>query len=333
LSEISTVNAKHIFIDIVNYTHKRSVEAQVDVIKTLNDIVSLAIKQYNILEENVIYIPTGDGMCISLIDIHYPYDIHLQFSLTLLEKLNNHNMKEIPESRKFLIRIGINENIDNLITDINGRENISGSGINIASRIEGLADASQILVGYSVYDKLINRERYMKSFIHFSATVKHGVALDVYQYHDESKKFINNNTPTIFEKKVVIVPSLTLFEAHYLAMCIVNQDFIISKAKDVLHLSALHSLVYIKTLDKIGSLTTTMTNPTYTVRAKADNSTFFDSLMQSNIWLNHELHHSLLPLKLSNIANCFKESFLIVNEYGKKKLKSEHENIFLETLF
>jgi len=172
----------------------------------------------------------------------------------------------------------------------------------------------------------------MDSFIHFSATVKHGVALSVYQYHDESKKFINNNIPTIFKTKAITAPPLTLFEAYYLAMCIINKDFIISKAKDILHLSALHSFIYIKTLDKIGSVKTTTTNPTYTIRASAENNVFFNNLMLSNIWLNHEIHHSLLPLKLSNIQTCFKESFLIVNEYGKKKLKSEYENIFLETL-
>lgn len=333
MSEINTVNAKHIFIDIVNYTHNRSVEAQVDVIVTLNEIVKLSIEQYDIPEENIIFIPTGDGMCISLIDLHKPYDIHLKFSITLLEKLNDHNKKELSDTRKFSIRIGINENIDNVITDINGRINISGSGINIASRIEGLADSNQILVGNSVYDKLINRERYMNSFRRFSATVKHGVMLDVYQYQDKSKEFINNNVPAIFEIKTVTTPSLTVFEAYYLAICMINKDFILSKAKDVLHLSALHSLIYIRTLDKVGSLKITKTNPTYTIRAKETNEDFFQKLMQSNIWLNHEIHHSLLPLKLSSIGNCFEESFLIVNDYGKKKLQMDHENIFYETVF
>lgn len=141
---VQTAEAKHIFVDIVGYTHSRSVEAQSDLISTLNRIVNEALRQQQVPHESVIFIPTGDGMCISLINLFSPYDIHLKLGLSILELLESHNKDEKDEMRQFQLRIGINENIDNLIIDINGNKNISGSGINFAARIEGLGDKQQI---------------------------------------------------------------------------------------------------------------------------------------------------------------------------------------------
>jgi class 3 adenylate cyclase len=97
--------------------------------------------------------------------------------------------------RKFNIRVGINENIDNLIIDINGNKNISGAGINHASRIEGQADPAQILVGNSVYEKLVQREKYMKAFNSYTALVKHGLPLKVHQLINKSLLYLNNEIP------------------------------------------------------------------------------------------------------------------------------------------
>ena len=164
MSEVLTVEAKHIFLDIVSYTLKRSVEAQSEIIGSLNEIVKTVIASHEVSEEHCIYIPTGDGMCISLINVFKPYDVHLQIALSILGKLQEYNESQKSEPRRFQLRIGINENTDNLITDINGAQNISGAGINLASRIEGLASQSQILVGNSVYEKLVQREEHMGAF-------------------------------------------------------------------------------------------------------------------------------------------------------------------------
>jgi hypothetical protein len=71
MEEIETVEAKHIFIDIVNYTFNRSVEAQTDLIKYLNEIVLKSIEEEKIDNKQVIFIPTGDGMCITIINIFF----------------------------------------------------------------------------------------------------------------------------------------------------------------------------------------------------------------------------------------------------------------------
>ncbi len=328
MEDTKTIEAKHIFIDIVDYTHKRSVEAQTDIIKVLNDLVNESIDQFNIDKTNVIFIPTGDGMCISLINIVDPYDIHLQIGIELLKKLSLYNDSQESTMRKFAIRIGINENIDNLIIDINGRTNISGSGINMASRIEGLADNNQILVGHSVYDKLINREKYMESFASYSAIVKHGLSLSVYQYRNTKLDFLNSNTPSAFQIKAEPPKKLTTFEGYYIANCILNESFITSKVGSGLNSSALHSFMYLLTLDSIGQLKITKTNPTYVKRVAGTNDDFFKELMNANIWLCHEIQHSLLPIKLKETEDCFSEAFLFVNDLGKKRLRDEMPEVF-----
>ena len=194
--EVKTIETKHIYIDIVNYTHNLSVEAQNDLISFLNAFVKQALEKNNINPDNKIYIPTGDGMCISLINMSIPYDIHIKISLDILKKIQTHNDSQKDEMRKFYVRIGINENIDNLIIDINGHQNVSGSGINNASRIEGLCDPMQILVGNSVYEKLVQREKYMNSFQNYSAEVKHGLLLEVHQFKNMKLTYLNNEIPS-----------------------------------------------------------------------------------------------------------------------------------------
>jgi len=63
----------------------------------------------------------------------------------LLAKINDHNVNTADTMRRFDVRVGINSNVDNLIKDINNRENLAGAGINIARRVMDAADANQIM--------------------------------------------------------------------------------------------------------------------------------------------------------------------------------------------
>src|SRR5438876_10940737 len=103
-----------------------------------------------------LFIPTGDGLCIALINTEgrYRYDIHMLVALNILESLEDYNRSQPDEMRRFHVRIGINSNEDNLINDINARPNLAGAGISLASRIMDKADGSQILVGESVFERL-----------------------------------------------------------------------------------------------------------------------------------------------------------------------------------
>jgi len=148
--------AKYIFIDVVQFS-KRSAEAQSDIVKSFNEIVHQVLDKHNVNKDNdddCILIPTGDGMCISLLSQDLPYDTHIQIALSTLKSISEHNEATENETRRFQVRIGINQNTDILVTDINGRKNVAGAGINMASRVMDKADGGQILVSQAVHHEL-----------------------------------------------------------------------------------------------------------------------------------------------------------------------------------
>jgi class 3 adenylate cyclase len=179
-----TQSAKYVFLDVVQFTHNRNVEAQSDIVDVMNKIVLDAIAQFGIAEGTRLFIPTGDGLCIALMNTEgpYPYDIHMSVALEILKSLDAYNINQPDAMRQFQVRIGINSNEDNLIRDINGRSNLAGAGISLASRIMDKADGSQILVGESVFERLQQREKYMEQFKNFGVTDKHGKWFRLHQY-------------------------------------------------------------------------------------------------------------------------------------------------------
>src|SRR4051812_4236493 len=127
--ETKTVAAKYIFLDVVGFTYNRSIEAQADIVRLFNDIVESSIVEFAIPKDNVLFIATGDDICVALLNTESPYDVHLSIALRIIEKVNRNNETAKNEMRKFEVRIGISSNTDNLVTDINGNRNIAGAGI------------------------------------------------------------------------------------------------------------------------------------------------------------------------------------------------------------
>src|SRR5207247_1517913 len=139
--------------------------------------VSLACGEHHLSDGKRLYLPTGDGLCIVLLGITDPYDIHLRLALDILARLKAYRNAESDSMRQFEVRIGINSNIDNSVTDINGNKNVAGAGINMAQRIMSLADGSQILVSRNIFEILSQRERYREAFKMYTTSVKHGVSI------------------------------------------------------------------------------------------------------------------------------------------------------------
>lgn len=102
------------------------------------------------------------------------------------------------------MRIGINAGIDNLVIDINDQRNIAGAGISMASRIMGVADGNQILVGQTVFETLRYRDKYMSAFKPFRARIKHNMHIQVYQFISEGFAGLNTNTPSTFQSSTIL---------------------------------------------------------------------------------------------------------------------------------
>jgi class 3 adenylate cyclase len=191
-----TVNAKYVFLDIVGYSRSRTIEAQSHIIETLNTVIRESVAEFKIPAEKILLLPTGDGVGIALIDCQRPFDIDVRLALELLKRLDAHNASESEQQRRFKIRIGVNENIDNLVTDVNGNRNVTGLGINQAQRIMNAGDGGNILVGRVVAERLTQRDQYQGKLRDMNFTVKHGVELRVCQLVDASIPYLNSFEPS-----------------------------------------------------------------------------------------------------------------------------------------
>jgi class 3 adenylate cyclase len=223
MSQLASV--KYIFLDVVGFTVGRSVEAQADIVNALNEIVRESVSDTTIKPDKVIFLPTGDGLCIALIDIDDPYDVHIRLATRIVSLVEQHNAVVLSTPRKFLVRIGVNTNIDNLVTDINGRPNLAGAGINFAARVMSLADGNQILVSSAVYEVLRYRELYESSFKHFEGEVKHRVRTAVYQLIGQYPG-LSTAVPREFQPKIRVIPNLDGPIAFYFALSHKFRDFI-----------------------------------------------------------------------------------------------------------
>jgi class 3 adenylate cyclase len=204
---------KYVFLDVVGFTHERSVEAQSDVVAALNAIVLDAAKE--LVCEELIYLPTGDGMAICIVG-KSAIDSHLQLGLEILNAIDIYNQQTKDLARRFQVRVGLNQNSDNILIDINERRNIAGTGINMASRVMGLGDKAQILVSAAVQDVLSTREKYLGCFRQYSAKIKHDHTIQVYQFVRQGQPGLNVDPPSSQIQKVIPRRRLTEREAHYI---------------------------------------------------------------------------------------------------------------------
>jgi len=168
-----TIMCSVFFLDIVGYS-KKSVTGQISLKERFNLYLTDAIQDVPIADR--IILDTGDGAAINFLgDIEEA----LKAALSLREKL----ISEAPDIEHPLqVRMGINLGPVRLVRDINGQPNIVGDGINVAQRVMGFADASQILVSRSYYDAVSRISPQYAGMFHFqgSRTDKHVREHEVY---------------------------------------------------------------------------------------------------------------------------------------------------------
>ncbi|MEO8331243.1 MAG: adenylate/guanylate cyclase domain-containing protein [Gallionella sp.] len=168
-----TIMCSVFFLDIVGYS-KKSVTGQISLKERFNRYLSTAIRDVPVTDR--IILDTGDGAAINFLG-----DIEdaLKAALSLRENL----LGEDPNIEHPLrVRMGINLGPVRLVRDINGQPNIVGDGINVAQRVMGFADVSQILVSRSYYDAVSRVSPQYAGMFHFqgSRTDKHVREHEVY---------------------------------------------------------------------------------------------------------------------------------------------------------
>lgn len=341
MTEAKTIPAKYVFLDIVKFSDGRSVEAQTDIVHSLNDIVKRSLASNNVHESRRILLPTGDGICVALLNIEEPYDVHMLIALDILRNLEEHNRNIEDEMRRFRVRIGLNANTDNLVTDINGNLNIAGRGINMAQRIMGKADGNQILIGESVFDILQVRETYMKFFRDFPPVrIKHE-SIRMYQFIDKSRCGLDTNIPELLKPKEQKTdkPKLTFWAACYLAQAIKHREFLIQKKDIASHTKLIFLWMLARdTAFEIESKGLTSYPEVSYKAGKAEPLEQLEFYSELEFGIEHELWEFI---ERYLIAKCSYEAFedyniWLVSKAGMDKLKREWPDIWqkfdLETL-
>jgi adenylate cyclase len=90
----------------------------------------------------------GDGMLVE-----FPSAVSAVSCALAIQKRMAEENRQLPEAKQIALRIGIN--VGDVIDD--GAGDIFGEGVNIAARLEGLADSGRIAISGIVHDSLGNR--------------------------------------------------------------------------------------------------------------------------------------------------------------------------------
>jgi hypothetical protein len=132
-----------VFLDIVNQS-KKPVAEQIRDKELFNSLINEAIK--DVAQNDRILLDTGDGAAIALLGA--PEEA-LFVAMTIRDSILGYNKSS---EHKLYVRTGINLGPVRVVSDINGRPNILGDGINVAERVMSFAEPNQILVSRSYYE-------------------------------------------------------------------------------------------------------------------------------------------------------------------------------------
>ena len=196
-----TVDVKYVFFDIVGFSKIRPIIKQKEAILMLNDAIIKALTEVedrhppkrileffklseirleNFAKWSKIMLPTGDGMCVCLLD--GDLTAHLELAKNVFNAL------EISDpARNISIRVGIHRGGDFLYKDPNGLPNVVGIGINYCQRVMDSCDSNSISVSESEFKHCFANEQGVEDIFHKKRVIfKHNELADVYQYKDST---------------------------------------------------------------------------------------------------------------------------------------------------
>src|SRR5881296_1803521 len=163
-----------LFIDIVGYS-KLLIEEQKERLSQLTAIVLATAQVRDSSDEQLVRLPTGDGMALVF---HHSPEEPAHCALEIAEALLKH--PELP------VRMGIHSGPVSEVTDVSGRPNISGAGINMAQRVMDCGDAGHILLSQHVADDLVHSRQWASRLRDLGeCEVKHGVRLHLVNLYAE----------------------------------------------------------------------------------------------------------------------------------------------------
>ena len=162
-----------LFIDIVGYSIRRTDEQQA-LVDRLNQVVRSS-EEFNraAAAGRLKKIPTGDGMALIF---HDSPEQPVECAVEISRVLKHH--PDLP------VRMGVHSGPVSEVTDVNGRVNAAGVGINLAQRLMDCGDAGHILVSKRVAEDLQQNGRW-RPHLHDlgEVDVKHGERVHVFNFY------------------------------------------------------------------------------------------------------------------------------------------------------
>jgi TolB-like protein/class 3 adenylate cyclase/Tfp pilus assembly protein PilF len=158
-----------LFIDIVGYS-KFSIDDQHAAVVELNRVVG-ASEQFQRAESGgrLLKLPTGDGMALVF---YTSPEAPVLCAVEISRSLAQHP--------RLKLRMGIHSGPVSGVVDVNGRANLTGTGINLAQRVMDCGDAGHILLSKRVAEDLEAYEKWRLLLRDFgSCEVKHGARVTV----------------------------------------------------------------------------------------------------------------------------------------------------------
>ena len=163
-----------LFIDIVGYS-KLLIEEQKERLDQLTKIVLGTVQVRDSTDEQLVRLPTGDGMALVF---RHSAEEPARCALEIAEALQKH--PELP------VRMGIHSGPVSEVTDVSGRTNLAGAGINMAQRVMDCGDAGHILLSQHVADDLVHSRQWASRLRDLGeCEVKHGVRLHLVNLYAE----------------------------------------------------------------------------------------------------------------------------------------------------
>ena len=163
-----------LFIDIVRYS-ELLIEEQKERLGQLTSIVLGTAQVRESTDEQLVRLPTGDGMALVF---RHSAEEPARCALEIAEALRKH-----PE---ISVRMGIHSGPVSEVTDVSGRSNLAGAGINMAQRVMDCGDAGHILLSQHVADDLVQYRQWAPRLRDLGeCEVKHGVRLHLVNLYAE----------------------------------------------------------------------------------------------------------------------------------------------------
>ena len=186
------IHANFIFVDGVGLSDPNmSTRIQLNKINVLQDFINDCDAYRKTPQENIILLPTGDGMCLGFLQ---GVDLPLKLAIQLNEKLAAYNKGKFPQEM-INVRIGLHTGNFFTFTGLKGDKHFWGPGIIIAKRIMDLGSEGHILLSSTLAETLMELSDEYRQIIKpiRDYSIKHNITMLIYSAY--GKNFGNPISP------------------------------------------------------------------------------------------------------------------------------------------